>query len=134
MNFLIFNFLTSSLNLFIFNCLTPNFCFPKNISFTSRREQLFINFRSQFRILNSPGKMMTCYPRGIVFFEVLQPMAEYNKMKILRKRYQTNSVRPFRDSWCISALRHLGLNRFCRYRTKICEIQISLLNKKFQHA
>ena len=33
------------INLFILNCLTSNFCFPKNISCTSRRERLFMNGR-----------------------------------------------------------------------------------------
>ena len=42
-NLFIFNCLTSNINLFTFNCLTSNFCFLKNISFASRREQLFMN-------------------------------------------------------------------------------------------
>ena len=31
-------FKTSNINLFIFNCLNSNFCFPKNISFATRTE------------------------------------------------------------------------------------------------
>ena len=62
-NLFIFNCLTSNINLFIFNCLTSNVCFPKNISFASRRERLFIDTCPQFRILNSPGKIMTYYLR-----------------------------------------------------------------------
>ena len=45
-NLLIFNCLTSNINLFIFNYLTSNFSFPKNISFASRKEQLFVDARS----------------------------------------------------------------------------------------
>ena len=33
------------INLFIFNCLTSNFCFPKNIFFASRRKRLFMDAR-----------------------------------------------------------------------------------------
>ena len=40
--FFIFNCLTSKINLVNFNCLTSNFCFLKNIFFTSKSEQLFI--------------------------------------------------------------------------------------------
>ena len=36
----------------------------KKIYFGRRREQLFMNARSQFWILNSSGQMMTCYLRG----------------------------------------------------------------------
>ena len=51
------------INLFNFNCLTSNFCFPKNTSFANRRKRLFMDARPYFRILNSSGKMMTCYLR-----------------------------------------------------------------------
>ena len=60
-NLFIFNCITLDINLFIFNCLTPNFYFPKIISFARRRERLLMDTRPWFRILNSPGKMMTCY-------------------------------------------------------------------------
>ena len=62
-NLFIFNCLTLNINLFIFNCLTSNFCFPKNTSFANRRKRLFMDARPYFRILNSSGKMMTCYLR-----------------------------------------------------------------------
>ena len=62
-NLFIFNYLPSNKNLFILNCLTSNFCFPKNIYFTSRREQLFVDVHPYFQILNSLGKMMTCHIR-----------------------------------------------------------------------
>ena len=62
-NLFIFNYLPSNKNLFILNCLTSNFCFPKNIYFTSRREQLFVGVHPYFQILNSRGKMMTCHIR-----------------------------------------------------------------------
>ena len=38
-NLFIFNCLTLNINLLIFNCSTSNFCFPKTISFASRRER-----------------------------------------------------------------------------------------------
>ena len=60
-NLLVFNCLALNINLFIFNCLTSSSCILKNLSFTSRRERLFMDARPQFRILSSPGKMMTCY-------------------------------------------------------------------------
>ena len=62
-NLFICNYLTLNINLFIFSCLSPNFCFPKNIYFASRREQLLMDARPQIRILNSPGKTITCYFR-----------------------------------------------------------------------
>ena len=62
-NLFIFNYLTSNIILFNFNCLTSNFCFPKNISFASRRERMFMGARPWFWVLNSTRKMMTCYLR-----------------------------------------------------------------------
>ena len=62
-NLFIFNCLALMINLFIFHCLTSNFCFPKNKYFAGRKERLFMDVRPYFRILNSPGKMMTCYLR-----------------------------------------------------------------------
>ena len=62
-NFFISNCLMSNINLFSFNCLTSNFCFPKNTSFANRRKRLFMDARPYLRILNSSGKMKTCYPR-----------------------------------------------------------------------
>ena len=61
--FILFNCLTLNINLSIFNCLTSNFCFPKNIYFASRRERVFMDVHPYFWILNSPGKMMICYLR-----------------------------------------------------------------------
>ena len=65
MNLFIFNCSTSHINLLILQCLlTSNFCFPKFLlSFASSRERLFIDARPEFRILNSPAEMMTCYLR-----------------------------------------------------------------------
>ena len=62
-NLFIFNCLTSNINLFNFNCLTSNVCFSENTSFANRRKRLFMVARPYFRILNSSGKMMTCYLR-----------------------------------------------------------------------
>ena len=41
--------------------LMSNFCSLKIISFTNRRERLFMDERPQFQILNSSRKMVTCY-------------------------------------------------------------------------
>ena len=42
-NLFIFSYLALNIDLFIFNCLTSNFCSPKNIYFGRRREQLFMD-------------------------------------------------------------------------------------------
>ena len=63
MSLFIFNCLTSNINLFNFNSFSPNFCFPKNIFFASRRERMFIDVPPFFRVFNSTGKIMTCYLR-----------------------------------------------------------------------
>ena len=67
-NLLIFNCLKLNINLFFFNCLTSNFCFLKNIYFISRRERQLVDACPYFWILNSLGKMMTCYLRDINTF------------------------------------------------------------------
>ena len=48
----IFNCLTLNINLFKFSCLPSNFCFLKNIYFTSKKERLFVDARPYFRILS----------------------------------------------------------------------------------
>ena len=47
-----------------FQLFHVKFLFSEKHSFANRRERLFMDARSQFRVLNSPGKMMTCYLRG----------------------------------------------------------------------
>ena len=93
--FFIFNCLMSDINLFFFNCLTSTFCFPKIIPFASRTEQLFMDARPQFRILNSSRKMMICYLRDTNKFDVFHPVHEYIRIQILNKRHQTNTVCTF---------------------------------------
>ena len=90
MNFvnLFINFLTSNLKSLIFNCLTSAFCFPKNISFASRRERLFMNARLYFLILNSPGKMMTWYLRNINKFLRYRTLCT----SILKCRFPTKGI------------------------------------------
>ena len=44
-NLFIFKYLALNISLFILNCLTSNFYFPKNIYFASRREPLFMDAR-----------------------------------------------------------------------------------------
>ena len=67
-NLFIFNCLKSNINLLIFNCLTSNFCFLRNIYFINRRERPLVDARPYFWILNSLGKMMTCYLRDTKTF------------------------------------------------------------------
>ena len=45
------------------------FLFSEKHIFRSRRERLFMDDRPQFQILNSPGKMMTCYLRDTNKFQ-----------------------------------------------------------------
>ena len=87
-NLFIFNCLTSDINLFNFNCLTSNFCFPNNIFFASRRERLFMDARPQFRIFNTPGKMMTCYLRDTNKFFRYRTLC----MSILKCRFPTKGI------------------------------------------
>ena len=52
-----------------------------------------MNTRSQFQILNSPGKMMTMLSlRYKQIFEVPHHVQEYTKMRIPDKRYQNNTL------------------------------------------
>ena len=100
----LFNCSTSSINLFNFNCLTSNFCFPKNISFANRRKRLFMDARPYFHILNSFGKMITCFLRDTnKVFEVPHPAHEYTKMRIPNKTYRTNTARTLRGTGDASA-------------------------------
>ena len=46
-------------------------------------------------------------------------MHEYTKIRILDKRYLTNTARTFWGSWNGSALRYVGADDFGRYRMKI---------------
>ena len=72
---LIINYQTYFISLFIFNCLTLNiklcifklfdikFLFSENHVFHKQRTVVYglMDAGPQFQILNSPGKMMTCY-------------------------------------------------------------------------
>ena len=66
-------------------------------------------------------------------------MHEYTKMQIPSKRYLTNTAHTFRGTCSASALRYLGVNHFCRYRTKIygkvevCLIKLVRLRMRSQH-
>ena len=67
-NLFIFNRLTLNIKLFIFKLFNVKFLFSEIMSLANRRERLVygvMDARPQFRILNSPGKMMTCYLRDI---------------------------------------------------------------------
>ena len=119
---LIINYHIEFMNLFIFNCLTSIFCFPKDISFASRRERLFMDEHPSFRIWNW---WPVIFERQIIF-KVLQLVHEYTKMRIPSKRYQTNTFRTFWGNWSASALRYFGVDRFGKSRTKICGKQEKL--------
>ena len=67
-NLFIFTCLTLNINLFIFNLFDVKFLFSENHIFRKQKRTTVYGFtdaRPQFRILNSPGKMMTCYLRDI---------------------------------------------------------------------
>ena len=59
------------------------------------------------------------------------PVHEHTTMRILKKRYQTNTVHTFwgtRGAW---ALRYLGVDHFSKYHAKIYGKQEKLYGKKF---
>ena len=67
-NLFIFNCLTLNIKLFIFNLFGVKLLFSKNHVFCKqKRTALYglMDMRLQFRILNPPGKMMTCCLRDI---------------------------------------------------------------------
>ena len=68
MNLFIFNCLTLTIKLFIFKLFDVKF-FVFQKSCLSQTEETTVNgimdVRSYLQILNSPGKMMTCYLRDI---------------------------------------------------------------------
>ena len=64
----IFNCLTLNIKLFIFKLFDVKFLFSENHVFRKQKRTAvygLMDARPQFRILNSPGKMMTCYLRDI---------------------------------------------------------------------
>ena len=69
------------------------------------------------------------------FFEVVdrytRGIARVRKMRILNKRYITNTASTFWGTWDASALSYLGLDHFGKCCTKICRIQVKLRSKKF---
>ena len=107
-NLFIFKCLTLNINLFNFNCLTSNFCFPKNIFFASRRERLFMDARPQFRVFNTPGKMMTCYLRDTnKFFRYRTLYTNILKCRFPTKGIQLTRLKFFSGPKGASALRYL---------------------------
>ena len=67
-NSFIFNCLTLNIKLFIFKLFDVKFLFSENHVFRKQKRTAVygvMDARPQFRILNSPGKMMTCYLRDI---------------------------------------------------------------------
>ena len=125
-NLFIFICLTSNINLFIFNYLTSNFCFSKNILFANRRERLFMDARPQFRVFNSPGKMMTCYLRDTNKFLRYRTLCT----NILKCGFPTKGIEvtqlEFLEGPRVLSFEALGLDHFGRFGTKICGIQVKL--------
>ena len=68
---LIINCEIDFINLFVFNCLTSNFCFPENTTLANRRKRLFMDARPYFRILNSSWKMVMFGLLLLTFFRSL---------------------------------------------------------------
>ena len=67
-NLFILNCLTFDIKLFIFKFFNVKFLFSENHVFRKQKRTAvygLMDARPQFRILNSPGKMMTCYLRDI---------------------------------------------------------------------
>ena len=67
-NSFIFNCLTLNIKLFIFKLFDVKFLFSENHVFRKQKRTAVygvMDARPQFRILNSLGKMMTCYLRDI---------------------------------------------------------------------
>ena len=88
---------------------------------------------SDFKLTRENDDLLSLRHKYI--FELLHPVQDYTKMLIPDKRYQTNIVCTFWDTWSTSALRYiLGLDHFGRFSTKICEIQVRLWKKKFYYA
>ena len=84
---------------------------------------------SDFKLTRKNDDLLSLKDKQL--FEVLHPVQEYTKMWIPDKRYQTSMVCNFWGTQSTSALRYLGLDHFCWFGTKICEIQVRLWNKKF---
>ena len=71
----IFNCLTLKITLFIFKLFDTKFLFSENHVFRKHKRTAvyrLMDARPQFRILNSPGKMITCYLRGTLCKSILK--------------------------------------------------------------
>ena len=118
--------LSSNINLLNFNCLTSNFCFPKNIFFASRRERMFMDARPQFQVFNSTGKMMTCYLRYTnKFLRSSTLCTNILKCKFPAKGIELTRLEFLRDQQGLS-FEALGLDHFCRFGLKFCRIEVNL--------
>ena len=92
MNFFIFNCLTLNIKLFIFKLFDVKF-FVFQKSCLSQTEETAVNgimdLRSYLQILNSPGKMMTCYLRDINKFLRYRTLCK----SILKYRFPTKGIK-----------------------------------------
>ena len=69
--------------------------------------------------------------RHSYIFEIPHSVNEYIKLRIPKKKYQTNTVRTFWGTWSTLDSRYLGVDHFSRYCTKIYEKQEKLYGKYF---
>ena len=93
---------------FIFNGLTSNSCFPKNIFFASRRERMFMDSCPKFWAYNSIGKMMTYYLRDTnKFLRYCTLCTNILKSKFPTKGIELTRLEVFWGYKGASFLRHL---------------------------
>ena len=90
-NLFIFNCLTLNIKLFIFKLFDVEFLFSENHVFCKQKERAVygvMNARPQFQILNSPGKMTTCYLQDINKFLRYRTLCK----SILKCRFPTKGI------------------------------------------
>ena len=91
-NLFIFNCLTLNIKLFIFQFFDVKFLFSKNHVFRKQKRTAVYGVMDacpQFRILNSPGKMMICYLRDINKFLRHRTLSK----SILKCRFPTKGIK-----------------------------------------
>ena len=136
-NLFIFNCLTLNIKLFIFKLFDFKFLFSENHLFRKQKRTTIYGLtdvRPQFRILNSPGKMMTPYLCEINKFLRYRTLCK----SILKRGFPTEGIKltcfVLFEVLGVPQLQVLGLDHFSRFGKKICEIQVRLWNKRFQRA
>ena len=132
-NSFIFNCLSLNIKLFIFKLFDVKFLFSENHVFRKQKRTAVygvMDARPQFRILNSLGKMMTCYLRDINKFLRYRTLCK----SILKYGFPTKGIELTRFALFEILLRYskylsleaLGLDEFGRFGRKICKIKLRL--------